>query len=216
MDQKLRILINLDWTSPALDRVMALLSCFAAWVPLLAILVVCIVWRGGFRARSYVVTAVLIIAFNDSVLSNSIKHLVHRPRPAQVLDGVRQVDLKKATPLILAVCKAPSVKYSSPVENPGSTGRSLPSSHTINTISLALVTACFYRKFGWISAIPALLVAYSRIYTGSHWPSDVLIALFLGVGATLILLAALNWFWREKGARFLPAIHQRHPALFAS
>ena len=213
MDQKLLILINLDWTTPALDRVMALLSCFAAWVPLLLILVVCIVWRGGFRARSYVVTAILIVAFNDSVLSNSIKHLVHRPRPAQVLDGVRLVDLKKATPRILAAFKAPSVKYSAPVEDPGSSGRSFPSSHTVNTISLALVTACFYRKFGWISVIPALLVAYSRVYAGSHWPSDVLISLFLGVGATLILLAGLNWLWREKGARFFPAIHARHPAL---
>jgi len=83
----------------------------------------------------------------------------------------------------------------------------------VNTIAVALVTACFYRRYGWLSFIPALLVAYSRIYTGSHWPSDVITSIFLGLGTTLLMLVLLAWLWRTKGGRILPKIHQQHPEL---
>jgi hypothetical protein len=35
----------------------------------------------------------------------------------------------------------------------------------------------------------------------------------VGVGATLLLLALLDWLWRANGGRFLPAFHARHPSL---
>jgi undecaprenyl-diphosphatase len=213
MDQKLLFLINREWTTPFLDRLMAVMSSFAAWAPLLFLLTVLVLWRGGFHARAFVMTAALIVIFNDAVISNSIKHLVHRPRPFQALDDVRQVHLGKARREMLAALEAPRIRLSEAEGAPGGSGRSFPSSHTVNTISLALITACFYRRFGWISFFPALLVAYSRVYTGSHWPSDVTTSLFLGVGATLMLLALLDWLWRAAGGRFLPALHARHPSL---
>ena len=213
MDQKLLFLINREWTSPFLDRVMALASSFAAWVPLLVVVIVLALWRGGFRARAFVLTAALIVTFEDAVISNSIKHLVHRPRPFQALDSVRQVDLARTKPRLLAALKPPRIRLSEAEGAEGESGRSFPSSHTVNTISVALITACFYRRFGWISIIPALLVAYSRVYNGSHWPSDVITSLFLGVGVTLMLLALLDWLWRTKGGPFFREIHARHPAL---
>jgi undecaprenyl-diphosphatase len=215
MDQKLLFLINREWTNPCLDRVMALASSFAAWVPLLVVVVALALWRGGFRARAFVLTAALIVLFNDSVISNSIKHLVRRPRPFQALDGVRRVDLARAQPRLLAVLLPPMTSISKADGAPGGSGRSFPSSHTVNTISLALVTVCFYRRFGWISFFPALLVAYSRIYTGSHWPSDVFASLFLGLAATLLLLALLDRLWRANGGHWFREVHGRHPSLLA-
>lgn len=213
MDLKLLFLINHEWTNPFLDRFMALMSSFAAWTPLLVVVMALAAWRGGFRARAFFLTAALIVLINDAVISNSIKHLVHRPRPFQTEEGVRMVDLARKTPRILAIALPASVKISDPTTPPGKSGRSFPSSHTVNTIAVALVTACFYRRYGWLSFLPALLVAYSRIYTGSHWPSDVLISLFLGVGTTLLLLVLLAWLWRTKGGRYLPRIHQQNPEL---
>jgi undecaprenyl-diphosphatase len=213
MDQKLLFLINREWTTPFLDSLMALMSSFAAWAPLLALLMALVLWRGGFRARAFVLTAALIVVFEDVVISNSIKHLVHRPRPFQALDDVRQVRLGKARPEMLAALQPPRIRLSDSEGAAGNSGRSFPSSHTTNTISLALLTACFYRRFGWISFFPALLVGYSRIYTGSHWPSDVITSLFLGVGVTLMLLALLDWLWRAASGRFLPELRARHPSL---
>ena len=196
---------------------MALLSSFDAWVPPMLLLIALLVWRGGFRARAFVLCAGLIVGINDGVISNTLKHLVGRPRPYQSLDGVRQVDLAKATPRMLALAKRPKVKLSEAlVDFRGVAGRSFPSSHTINTASVALLAACFYRRRGWLAFLPALGVAYSRVYTGSHWPSDVLASIFLGLGSTLLLLGALEWLWHEHGARLAPAVHERHPSLLQS
>jgi undecaprenyl-diphosphatase len=216
MDQKLLFLINREWTNPLLDRVMALASSFAAWLPLLCLTTALVLWRGGLRARAFVLAAVLIVTFEDVVISNSIKHLVHRPRPFQALGNVRQVNLARAKPRMLGVLQPPRIRLSEPEDMADGAGRSFPSSHTANTISLALITACFYRRFGWITFFPALLVAYSRVYTGSHWPSDVITSLFLGIGATLIMLALLDWLWRAGGVRFFPHFQARHPSLLRS
>ena len=83
-------------------------------------------------------------------------------------------------------------------------------------ISVALLVACFYRTCGWLAFIPALGVAYSRIYTGAHWPSDVFASIFLGLGATLVLLAAFEWLWKTAGGRWWPAFQERHPNLIHS
>jgi undecaprenyl-diphosphatase len=217
MDQKLLFLINRQWTGPVLDRVMALLSSFAAWTLPMLLLIALILWRGGFRARAFVLCAGLIVGINDGVISNTLKHLISRPRPYQSLDEVRQVDLAKATPRLLAITKPPKVKLSQALDNlQGIAGRSFPSSHTINTTSVALLAACFYRRRGWLAFLPALGVAYSRVYTGSHWPSDVLASIFLGLGSTLLMLGALEWLWQKYGGRLASAVHQQHPSLLHS
>jgi undecaprenyl-diphosphatase len=217
MDQKLLFLINRQWTGPALDRVMALLSSFDAWVPLIVLLVALLLWRGGFHARALVVCAVVAVAINDGLISNGLKHLVSRPRPHQSIDQVRQVDLAKATPRLLAVAKPARVRYSASAPDlQDLAGRSFPSSHTINTTAVALLVACFYRRRGWLAFLPALAVGYSRVYTGSHWPSDILASFFLGLGSTMLLLGGLEWLWQNRGARLLPSLHQLHPSLLYS
>jgi len=212
MDQKLLFLINHQWTCSALDYVMALVSSFDAWIPPLILLVGLLLWRGGFRVRAFVLSAALIVGINDGLLSRTLKHIVDRPRPHQTVNDVRQVDLAKAHPRLLALGKPLVIKYSQPTGGDVE-GRSFPSSHTVNTISVALVTVCFYRRRGWLAFIPAMAVAWSRIYTGSHWPSDVLTSIFLGLGSTLLLLCGLEWLWGKMGARFLPTIHRQNPSL---
>ena len=217
MDQKLLFLINREWTGPVLDRFMALMSSLPAWLPLLVLAGLLALWRGGFRARAFVLTAGLVVAINDGVVAKNLKRAVDRPRPHQVLDGVRVVDLAKATPRLLALAKPASVKLSEAADDLEKIeGRSFPSSHTMNMISAALVAACFYRRYGWLAFGPALLVSYSRVYVGAHWPSDVVTSIFLGLGATLLLLAICELLWRRQAARFFPQLHAAHPSLFAA
>ena len=117
---------------------------------------------------------------------------------------------------LLGLAKPLKIRFSNP-SGKDVEGRSFPSSHTINTITVALVCACFYRPFGWLAFIPALCVGYSRIYTGSHWPSDVLTSIFIGLGATLLLLCALealyslgDVWWRVNEFDVGP-VRQRRP-----
>ena len=199
----------------AMDYFMALLSNFDAWTPPLIVLVGILLWRGGFRARAFVLSAALVVGVNDGLISRTLKQLADRPRPHQAIAEVRQVDLAKATPRLLALAKPLKIKYSRPMDKDVE-GRSFPSSHTINTISVALVAAYFYRRWGWLAFIPALLVGWSRIYTGSHWPTDIFISILIGIGSTLLLLCGLEWLWSRLGRRFLPAIHHDHPRLLST
>lgn len=215
MDEKLLLLINREWTSPALDKVMAAASCLEVWLPVIVVLVVALLLKGGFRARAFVVTVALVIAINDGLLSNTLKRLVDRPRPHQSHNDVRMVDLAKAPVRSAALFQPVKVRLSRPplgdVE-----GRSFPSSHTINTMSVALAAVAFFgARAAWGFAF-AGLVAYSRIYTGSHWPSDIITSAFLGLGSTLLLLALAEWLWRARGGWLLPRIHAAHPALIAT
>lgn len=197
MDQKLFLLINGVWTNPALDRFMAAMSSLDAWAPLLILAAVLALWRGGFRARSFVILAALTVALADGGISNPLKHLVGRPRPADVWEGVRLVDLAKATPRFLALFKPPKVRYSDAPPAVPPSGRSFPSSHTSNTMAIAVLAAIFYRRWGWSAIIVSLLVGYSRLYTGAHWPSDVLASIFLGAGLGLGCACAAEWGWRR-------------------
>ena len=196
MDQKLLFLINRQWTNAGLDWCMGALSCFAAWVPVLVALVLLLAVAGGFKVRAFLLTAALIVGINDGLVSKTLKRLVDRPRPHQAVNDVRMVDLAKASPRFLALFQPAKVKLSriglGDVE-----GRSFPSSHTMNCFSAALV-------------------GYSRIYTGSHWPSDVITSAVLAFGTTLMLMALAERLWQRAGRRLLPQMHALHPSLLAT
>jgi undecaprenyl-diphosphatase len=106
-------------------------------------------------------------------------------------------------PRILQVVTPPKVRFSRPGAEHG--GRSFPSSHTFNNFAVATVLALFYRRGAWWFLV-AGFIGWSRVYTGSHWPSDVLISAMLGCGLALILMSLFDWLWRKYGATRWPAL----------
>ena len=165
--------------------------------------------------RAFLVVAGIAVGFNDGIVAKVLKRVVDRPRPHQSHSNVRMVDLEKARPRFLALVKPVKVKISqSEIEDVE--GRSFPSSHTMNTLAVAITAvAIFGWRASWMFLLP-LIVGYSRVYTGSHWPSDVLTSIFLGAGSTLLLLALADPIWRGCANRFWPQIFRRHPSLFAA
>lgn len=67
------------------------------------------------------------------------------------------------------------------------TGYSFPSGHTQNIATLGTYFSERIRKIWFIivASIVVLLVGFSRMYLGVHFPSDVIVGLILGVGVTI-------------------------------
>ena len=212
MDQKLFFLINRQWTSSALDLLMASLSSFDFWMPIFAVLIVLLGVFGGFRERAFLLTLLMTVLLTDCVLTNSLKHAVNRPRPRQV-QAVRLVDFAPAHPRLLAIAR-PLVVVDSQPETGKIAGRSFPSGHTGNNFAAATVLFAFYRRRGWLYYAVAAGVGYSRVYTGAHWPSDVLASVFLGIAMGMLGLLAAQTIWRTWGARVAPVVYGAHPTLF--
>ena len=215
MDQQILFLINHDWAPRALDRVMAVMSSLDFWWPfLIAVAVVAAIW-GGFRMRMMLLTAGLAIALTDALVVRTLKDLVGRPRPHEMLAGVRTLDLAPTRPRFLALVKPLKEEYSGARIRPPR-GNSFPSAHAANNFAVATVCAVFFRRWGWLLFLPAILVAYSRVYVGSHWPFDVIVSCLLGLGLGLLVVVGVEALWRRWGGSFLPQLHTAYPSLLSA
>lgn len=71
---------------------------------------------------------------------------------------------------------------------------SFPSGHTVTAFALAFfLTSLFERRYvGWLLAILAVLVAYSRVYLGQHYMIDVYVGSMIGLGVSTLCVYFLK------------------------
>jgi undecaprenyl-diphosphatase len=165
--------------------------------------------------RMMLLTAGLAIAMTDALVVRTLKEVVGRPRPHEMLEGVRTLDLAAVKPRFLAVTMPLKEEYSVARIRPPR-GNSFPSAHAANNFAVAAVCAVFFRRWGWLLFLPAVLVSYSRVYVGSHWPLDILVSCLLGLGRGFLVVVSVEALWRRWGGSCLPQLHTRHPSLLAA
>lgn len=177
-DRQLLMLINFDG-SAAYDRFWMLYTNGLTWVPLAAVVIWCLLRRGGWR-HALLITLVLCLLFviSDFVVASLIKPLVGRIRPshdAQVMNLLSYVD-----------------NY-----HGGRFG--FPSNHASNGFAVATMLALIFRRplvifsaFLW-----AIGSCYSRMYLGVHYPSDILTGAAIGALAAVGLWYAYRWVYNH-------------------
>lgn len=202
-DLELLRLINREWTSPALDWMMPVVSNVSLWIPVFVLAAAIIAIRGGRRGWLMLASIAAAIGIGDVWIDQSLKHIVQRPRPRDAMEGVRVHELAHPKHGLERFFPASHVRHGKPGTH--AQGNSFPSSHASNMFALATVIFMFHRRWGIAAAGIASLVAYSRIYCGSHWPSDMPPSALLGIAvgwlvANLItcLVKRLGWL-REVG-----------------
>lgn len=201
-DQQLFLLLNGAW-SPFIDPIMRFLSAIAVWIPLYVALAAALFFRknyatqcGGYAIQRQIAPGKFwlagLIALAVCILgyllcdwgSNLVKYLVARPRP-----GYDPATAGGRFP----------------------TGTGSPygffSAHAANTICFALlISGILGRRWLRICLVVwSLLVSYSRIYLGYHFPLDVAVGLIYGI-CVAILLTWLYKFAIDKIADKYPAI----------
>ena len=156
IDRQLLVAIN-QAHSPAVDAVMGFASNRTVWFPLYAVLILWLVYQFRKRALLLLPLVIAAVALADSITSRLFKPYFARPRPCH--DAVLGLQLHL------------------PDGCGGQFG--FLSSHAANSMALAvfllavLPTGRFRALkagvFAW-----ALLLSYSRMYLGAHYPADVL------------------------------------------
>ncbi|MFZ7087162.1 phosphatase PAP2 family protein [Curtobacterium sp. RRHDQ10] len=157
--------------APALDAIARVLDSLDR-VPVVAVCLVVLVIVGGLLAGWLRAVGAAVASGAGWLFCLVPKQLVHEVRPAA--DALaHHVDAGRST-------------------------LSYPSGHTVFAVTLVVAVLALTRTaaqrwvVGVVGVLFVLLVGWSRLYVGAHYPTDVLGALFAGVGGALLVLGVWN------------------------
>jgi membrane-associated phospholipid phosphatase len=214
LDAELFRFINLTLVNPVLDMGMPLASHNALFGPLVLLAAVLLVWRGRARGVLCVLMLALILPLGEGMVCNILKHAIARPRPYAALPDVHRPG-SNASSDNMAPAPSPQVVQTTPPSYPPGSLTSMPSSHAANWFAATMILFIYYRRSVWFMLPAALVVSFSRIYNGVHYPGDVLVGAVLGAGYAAAGVWSLNAFWQWAGRKWFPLWWTALPSLMA-
>ena len=165
--------------SQSTDAFMFIISQKAwVWLPLHLLSLYLLFKSKGKNIWLPLLAIIIIIVFSDQIASSIIKPLVQRLRPTH--------DSSIAS-LVHIVNGYKGGRYG------------FVSSHAANSISIAIFLTLVIRKkwFTYLIVGWALLVSYTRIYLGVHYPGDILGGFVVGALVSLVVYYLYRWFEKK-------------------
>jgi undecaprenyl-diphosphatase len=212
LDTNLFLFVNRSLANPFFDWLMPILSGgngikndFLIMAIAIGIALLCF---GKQRARLCVLLLVFIVATNDGLICNTLKHVIARPRPFVTLPEARVFGI------IGKGYVSPEInEYGVDMAADKGSHNSMPSSHAANWFAATMTLFLFYRKSIWFMLPLALSVSFSRVYNGVHYPSDVLAGAIIGAGYAAAAAIAIESAWQHFGKKYFPRWHEKLPSL---
>ncbi|WP_405291022.1 phosphatase PAP2 family protein [Methanobrevibacter sp.] len=164
--------INNDLANPLFDVIMPHLSDCGGFVTLLVLCILAILVLRYYKKEKYLEIAKMCLyaLVLSGIIAACLKLTYHSPRPFTVLEHVRQ----------LVVPTEPN---------------SFPSGHSSSSMSVVTVLVWCLRDNKILITLLiafALLVAFSRVYVGVHYPFDVFVGALVGVVSGVVVLKLKN------------------------
>ena len=170
-----RLFRILNQVPPAAASVLSPLSHLFLPAGIIAIVVLTVVYAVARNRSVLPVAAAAVAAGAAWVLAHVAKAIADRPRPYEVM--------------------ADAVLRQQPAH-----GTSFPSSHTAVTLAVAIALVPFLaRPLAAAGIVYAVLVGWSRVYLGVHYPLDVLAGAGLGLAAGGMIVLAAGALLRRAG-----------------
>lgn len=175
LDHSLFAILNGSLTNDFLDWFMPFITNAKTWLPIVAIVWLAMIFSGKSRLMIVALALLVSVGVTDLVSARIIKKAVGRRRPCTL---AQKTDFKCR--LLLPLKKS----------------KSFPSNHAANTAAFAaaMVIMCGI-KFGWPFIIIALMIGYSRVYVGVHFPFDVVVGWLVGTLIALMACRLILWKW---------------------
>lgn len=172
-DIDLFLLLNGDLGN-TVDQVMYIVSHEYTWIPLYVAVLAWVIWKRGWKTGlAMLLMCVVAVGLADQT-ATQMKHLFHKLRPTHYppLEGMVHTVNGYVGGLYCIV-----------------------SSHAANSLAFVILTSYFVRNRWYIAAMSVwfVVVAYSRIYLGVHYPMDILLGVVDGTLYSLLVI----WIYKK-------------------
>jgi len=177
IDKELFLFLN-KLNSPFFDKIMWIISAKLTWLPLYALMLIALIYSKHKKAFFYIIGAAICVALADQASVHLFKNVFLRLRPSHESDLADLIHL---------------------VNNYKGGTYGFVSSHAANSFAIAIYTAFIFniKWYSYAIIFWAILVSYSRIYLGVHYPGDIIAGALLGSLIGFLVLVFIEFFIKK-------------------